>query len=113
MTTTTSTTELDSTTRAEAVIREFLSRGDSKGALNEAVHELRARLADLRHPRRGRPADGAHMDAQLAGMILALAAQASLHQHPDTFPGTWQGHHLLTAFQAAYEAATAHPGERE
>lgn len=108
------TAEFDTTTQAQDTIRELLAKGHSKEALNEAIRELRAKLGGLRHARHGRPADAAHIDAQLAGTLLAIAAQVGLHQRPGDFPAAWQGHHLLTTFYAAFEAAMApNPGEGE
>ena len=107
------TTEIDSCTRAEIVIRESLSQGDSKAAVTEAMHALRAAMATLRHPRKGRRADGKHLDAQLAGTLLAIAEQAGRHERPADFPDNPTGYDLLTVFHAAYEAALAHPGEGE
>lgn len=109
---TNTSTEIDSCTRAEIVIRESLSQGDSKGAVTEVMHALRAGMATLRHSRKGRPADGRHLDAQLAGTLLAIVHQVGLHQAPEGFPANPTGYDLLTVFQAAYEAAMApNPGE--
>lgn len=108
--TTTITEGAATCTSAEAVIRDALSRGDSKRALNAALGALQAELADLRRPRRGRPADGAHLDAELAGTLLAIAVQAHRHERPRDFPGRPGGHHLLATFQAALDA-TSSPGE--
>lgn len=110
--TTTTTAELDSCTRAEIVIRDCLSRGDGKGAVTEVMHALRAAMERLRHSRKGRPADAAHLDAQLAGTLLAIVHQVSLHQAPEGFPAK-PTYELLTVFQAAYEAAMAAPDPGE
>lgn len=110
---TTTTADTDWSTEAEDAIRDYLSNGDSKRALNRALHTLQAQLAILRHARKGRPADGQHLDAHLAGTVLAIAVQVGQHASPDDFPGRPRGYDLLTVFQAAYETALAHPGEGE
>lgn len=111
------TTDTDtSTAECEEVmeaIRDALRNGDTKRALNKALHFAQARLALLRNPRKGRRADGMHLDAHLAGVILAIAEQAGLHQRPADFPDKPTGYQLQTVFYAAYEAALAHPGEGE
>jgi hypothetical protein len=104
------TTELDSTTRAEIVIRESLGQGDARAAVTEVMHALRGPLKRLLKPSTGRRADAAHFAARLAGTLLALLHQIDLYQAPEGFPASPAGYDLLTVFQAAYDAAMS-PGE--
>ena len=105
MATTTTDTGSDRCLEAEAAIRDALSRGDSKGALNKALLLLQARMAA---ERKARP-DGALFTAELAGTLLAVSVQAHAHQpwRPPGCPKKPRPHDLLTAFQAALDAGTA------
>lgn len=64
---------------AEAAIREALATGAGQAALNEAARTLQSEAAKVR---RRRPADAALIDAQIAGILLGLAAQLATHQPP-------------------------------
>jgi hypothetical protein len=70
--------------RAESVevaVRRLLAEGNPHAALNLAVGTFQSEAAKVR---RRRPADAALIDAELAGSLLALAAQ--LHTYKPTRP---------------------------
>lgn len=95
--------------RAETVIRAALAAGDSKAALNEALHELQGQLA----PERKRRPEIALADAELAGTLLAIALRVHAHEppRPPGCPAKPRSHDLLAVFQGALDAGMA--GEEE
>jgi hypothetical protein len=81
-------------------VRDLLSAGDSGGALTEAVRRLRAEAKKVRGRR---PADGALIDAWLAGAVAALSGQLATHrpQRPAACPRVPRPIDLLTVFETA------------
>lgn len=91
--------------RAETVIRAALAAGDSKTALNEALHKLQGQLA----PERKRRPEVALADAELAGTLLAIALRVHAHEppRPPGCPARPRPHDLLAVFQGALDAGMA------
>jgi len=97
-----------------AAIRDSLSEGSGKEALNAALLALQSEAAKKR---RRKPADGALLDASLAGTLAGYAAQLYRHkpERPPGCPRVPRPIDLLTVFTAAYDAAASPdvPGEGE
>lgn len=89
----------------EIAVRSYLAAGDSKRALNAAMHELQGRLG----PERRRRPEVALADAELAGTLLAIALRVHAHEppRPPGCPAKPRPHDLLAVFQAALDAGTA------
>lgn len=95
-------------TRKDAAIRAALARSDSASALWESV---RALTGEAKKVRGWRPADAALIDAELAGTILALAAE--LHDYKPARPDGCrsQRHPEPEHLTAAYEASLTRAAE--
>ena len=86
----------------QPAIREALAAEDTRAAVTEALAWLRRELAGVR---RHRPADGALIDAQLAGSISAIAAglHALRPDRPAGCPRVPRAADLLAVYDAARE----------
>lgn len=65
--------------RFTAAIRDLLLQRNTSAALTEACRRLRAEAA---HTRRQRPADGPRADAEISGIVAALAVLCHDYKPP-------------------------------
>jgi len=96
-------------TAAKAAVIDALETGAGQQALNLALRTLQSEAAKLR---RRRPGDAAITDAELAGSILAIAAQLHAHKpsRPPGCPRVPAPRHLLGVFEASFQRATEEEG---